>query len=718
MKLLICQLLQKLYVVFQKEGKCKANTPHCNLDEKKEALTGLEESFIKPKVPSLKLFVPGRACLFGEHSDWAGSYRKINHNINPGQCIVCGTNQGLYAKVQPHPTKLIMTSVDNKNKRLGPFEVDMNCDTLRKLATEGDVFSYVAGVAYQILSRHKVGGLIIDNYHTTLPLQKGLSSSAAVCVLVARAFNKVYDLKLTIEGEMDYAFMGERTTPSQCGRMDQCCAFGMQPVLMQFDGDYAKCKSLNVQKPIHLVIVDLGKSKNTHRILSDLNACFGNVSKDDSNYEVAIGVQKLLGEINLNITNRAIESIEKGEVEKVGALMTEAQQEFDYYAIPACPSELSSPYLHKLLKDEKIAAHIFGGKGVGSQGDGSAQFICKSVEDQEKVVKIIENEWKMECVQLTIGSNRTVKKAVIPAASYASDLFPASKAVSTALWPIVDSIDGLAKPAILILVEEAVSAGIEEVFIIVSQHELSSFEQLFHAHIPIEQYHKLSPQLQKYSQRIIELGRHVTFIVQQHLEGLGHAVFQAKKFIESGPFLLMLGDHLYRSKLKDKSCVQQLLEEYKGVNLIGLHETNPTNVHHYGTVAGTWNRNTDHNREQKSSLFKRLHITEIVEKPSLEYAKKHLKVDNVSNDNFLTAFGLYILDGGRLLEIIGDDIECNRRKNGRFQLTTALETLRIEQDLQGYMIDGVRFDIGASPQSYVQTLSDFSSPHLSTESKS
>ncbi|ETO12011.1 RNA polymerase Rpb1 repeat domain-containing protein, partial [Reticulomyxa filosa] len=140
---------------------------------------------------------------------------------------------------------------------------------------------------------------------------------------------------------------------------------------------------------------------------------------------------------------------------------------------------------------------------------------------------------------------------------------------------------------------------------------------------------------------------------------------------------------------------------------IGLHETNPTNVHHYGTVAGTWNRNTDHNREQKSSLFKRLHITEIVEKPSLEYAKKHLKVDNVSNDNFLTAFGLYILDGGRLLEIIGDDIECNRRKNGRFQLTTALETLRIEQDLQGYMIDGVRFDIGASPQSYVQTLSDF-----------
>jgi galactokinase len=23
----------------------------------------------------MKLFVPGRICLFGEHSDWAGGYR-------------------------------------------------------------------------------------------------------------------------------------------------------------------------------------------------------------------------------------------------------------------------------------------------------------------------------------------------------------------------------------------------------------------------------------------------------------------------------------------------------------------------------------------------------------------------------------------------------------------------------------------------------------------
>lgn len=41
-------------------------------------------------------------------------------------------------------------------------------------------------------------GVTIDNYSTTLPLKKGLSSSAAVCVLVVRALCLVYGLKLSV----------------------------------------------------------------------------------------------------------------------------------------------------------------------------------------------------------------------------------------------------------------------------------------------------------------------------------------------------------------------------------------------------------------------------------------------------------------------------------------------------------------------------------------
>ena len=57
-------------------------------------------------------------------------------------------------------------------------------------------------------------------------------TSAAMCVLVARAFSRLYEIKMTLRGEMEYAYQGEVITPSRCGRMDQGCAFGCRPILM------------------------------------------------------------------------------------------------------------------------------------------------------------------------------------------------------------------------------------------------------------------------------------------------------------------------------------------------------------------------------------------------------------------------------------------------------------------------------------------------------
>lgn len=40
--------------------------------------------------------------------------------------------------------------------------------------------------------------MTIDNHLTTLPLKKGLSSSAAVCVLMVRALCFAYGLELSV----------------------------------------------------------------------------------------------------------------------------------------------------------------------------------------------------------------------------------------------------------------------------------------------------------------------------------------------------------------------------------------------------------------------------------------------------------------------------------------------------------------------------------------
>ncbi|MBD2018224.1 GHMP kinase [Microcoleus sp. FACHB-53] len=349
----------------------------------------------------MKIFVPGRLCLFGEHSDWAGNYRRLNRELKPGYTLLTGTNQGLYAEVKPHPTHLILRTLLPDGTRPEPLVLPMEPQALLAEAEQGGFFSYAAGVAYQCLTYYHVGGLEIDNYLTDLPIQKGLSSSAAICVLIARAFNNLYNLKLTIRGEMELAYLGEITTPSRCGRMDQACAYGGRPILMIFDGERTEVIELNVPKNLFFVIVDLGASKNTQEILNQLNQCYPFATT-----QVQQNVQNYLGSISSTITQEAVDALQKGEAERIGNLMRRAQAEFDRYLIPACPWQLTAPVLHKILNYAPIHPYILGGKGVGSQGDGTAQFIVKDEESQQSVIGIIERDFpQMQALKLTIYAN-------------------------------------------------------------------------------------------------------------------------------------------------------------------------------------------------------------------------------------------------------------------------------------------------------------------------
>jgi len=345
----------------------------------------------------MELFVPGRVCLFGEHSDWAGGYRAVNPGIEKGYTLICGTEQGIYAEVAPHPNKLVLTATTPDGQIRGPREVPMALAALLTEAQRGGFWSYVCGVAYQVLRNYQVGGLALRNHRTDLPVKKGLSSSAAICVLAARAFNRLYDLDLTTRDEMELAYQGEITTPSRCGRMDQGCAFGNRPVLMTFDGDRLTTTELRVERDLHLVIVDLQARKDTMKILAQLNRCYPYAGDP-----VAQGVQDLLGRINKRVVQQAVGALQAGDAQRLGELMVEAQGNFDRYAVPACPEELTAPVLHRVLACKPLKPHVFGGKGIGSQGDGSAQFIARSAKDQQAVVEIVERELGMSCLELTI----------------------------------------------------------------------------------------------------------------------------------------------------------------------------------------------------------------------------------------------------------------------------------------------------------------------------
>ena len=637
----------------------------------------------------MEIFVPGRICLMGEHSDWAGGYRRINAEVERGYALICGTNQGIYARVERHPTALVLTSTTPDGVRHGPYEIPMEPKALLREAEQGGFWSYIAGVAYQILTHHHVRGLVIDNYRTDLPVKKGLSSSAAICVLTARAFNRVYDLKMTVRGEMEVAYQGEITTPSRCGRMDQGCAYGNRPVLMIFDGDRLDVVELQVKDSLYFVIVDLQGRKDTMEILRRLNRCY-----PFADSEIERGVHELLGPINKRIVHQAIEALEASQAERLGQLMIEAQAFFDRYAAPVCPEELTAPLLHKVLDYAPLKPHIWGGKGVGSQGDGAAQLLARSEADQQAVIEIIERDLGMPCLKLTLRGGPRVRKAVIPAAGFGTRLFPATKATKKELFPIIDR-DGIAKPAILLIVEEALQAGIEEVIIIVQEHDLEDFQAFFNTQITIENYNKLPRHFQEYSQRILDMGRRVSFAIQPMQEGFGHAVYCAREAVGDEPFLLMLGDHLYRSHT-DRSCARQLLDTYHkhGVSVVGLRRTPEEKIANFGTATGVW-----------LEEGKLLSVTEFAEKPTVDYARNNLQVPGWPPGEYLTIFGQYIIKP-KLFEYLEEHIRHNVRERGEFQLTSALDRLRQEDGFLGLIVEGQRYDIGL-PEYYLETLQAF-----------
>lgn len=346
----------------------------------------------------IRLSVSGRLCLFGEHSDWAAQ-----HGIHPGFCIIIGTDQGLKATAEASNCLMVETIIPDKEGRPSGRTRQMSCpweaESLRSAAEDGsEFFRYCAGVAYEALTRLGIsGGIEVHINDIDLPIKKGISSSAAVCVLIAEAINKVWDLRLSRKELMELAYNGERLTGSQCGRMDQACIYGKIPVLLTFN----KQNDISVEKilcsnSVFMFFVDLAGQKDTVRILRDLQ----------KSYPVSENLQNALGEENKKITSLACEALKIGDAPTLGFLMKQAQSVFDKLVAPHSPDDLESPLLHRILDYEPLQKYVYGGKGVGSQGDGTAQFVARSENDRDDAMRLVESDFpQMRCFPLTIPCN-------------------------------------------------------------------------------------------------------------------------------------------------------------------------------------------------------------------------------------------------------------------------------------------------------------------------
>ncbi len=288
---------------------------------------------------------------------------------------------------------------------------------------------------------------------------------------------------------------------------------------------------------------------------------------------------------------------------------------------------------------------------------------------------------------------QSIKKAIIPIAGYGTRLFPATKAVPKALFPIIDQ-DGIAKPIIQLIIEEALTAGVEEVCLVAQPHQVNPITDYFSGDVPkaILEKHELAIQ----ADRLTEIGERLQFAIQAEPQGFGHAIYCAKDFADDDPVMILLGDHLYIPD-SEVSCAKQLVEVYThvGMSVTSLDVCDEKELSLNGIVQGT-------TYKDNPAIFK---IARIAEKPSVDYAREHMRVEGIWDTQetykYLCHFGIDLLT-----PLLFDILDYNYRNqiltHGEIQLRDAMGEMVKQEGMYGYRVAGTRYDTG-NPKELLNT---------------
>ena len=274
-----------------------------------------------------------------------------------------------------------------------------------------------------------------------------------------------------------------------------------------------------------------------------------------------------------------------------------------------------------------------------------------------------------------------IRKAVITAAARGERLYPVADTIQKAMLPAID-IDGLHKPVLQIIAEEAFLSGIEEICVVCAPGDGQRYTEAFNS---------LKDNLLKsfnhvewaktQATKIDFLLSSITFVEQKDPLGYGHAVYCAKEFINNEPFLLLLGDYIYVSAIAGKRCAAQLIELAKQEDC-SVSAVNPTIEHQvvrYGTLTG----------KQLPGQPGIYQIEKIIEKPSLSVAELELQTPGLRIGYYLCFFGMHVLTP-TVFGLLEKQVE-NRDAN--IMLTPALQQLAASEKYLALEIKGSRYDL-------------------------
>jgi UTP--glucose-1-phosphate uridylyltransferase len=154
--------------------------------------------------------------------------------------------------------------------------------------------------------------------------------------------------------------------------------------------------------------------------------------------------------------------------------------------------------------------------------------------------------------------------------------------------------------------------------------------------------------------------------------------------VSDEPCLVMLGDHVYISR-RERHCAGQVLDVFEryGCNISAVNQAGEDALPYFGTIKGRLLPN-------ETDVYE---TCEIVEKPSPEYARAHLRSTGLPDGSYLCFFGMHAMTQG-IFDVLEHAIRTNVSESGEIQFTGAQESLRQGERYLAFEVDGDRFDTG------------------------
>lgn len=244
-----------------------------------------------------------------------------------------------------------------------------------------------------------------------------------------------------------------------------------------------------------------------------------------------------------------------------------------------------------------------------------------------------------------------VTKALITAAGPAQRRLP--------LQTLTDR-DGAQKPALAILLDEMLAAGIEHVGLVHAQGDRAAYEAV------------LAPYAAK-----------LTYIEQPAPLGYGHAVLCGREFVGRQPFLLQVSDHLYVSSAA-KSCTRQLLDiaETEDCAVSAVQPTHESQLQYYGAVGGSL----------VPARYGLTAIEHVLEKPTPTVAEQQCLVPGLRAGYYLCFFGMHVLTPS-LFDLL--DAARQADPSAKLGLSPALNALADREKYLAAVLDGRRANLEA-----------------------